>query len=52
VNRHLGVHRLICDTVVAGERWLTCACGVQTHGEDDAAVRAVFEQHPRRKARP
>jgi hypothetical protein len=53
VNRHLGVHRRISDTMVAGERWITCACGYQVHGHDDNALWAVFEQHPRQhKARP
>jgi hypothetical protein len=52
VNRHLGLHRLIADTVVAGERWLTCACGFQVAGRHEMEMRALFEQHPRRKARP
>jgi hypothetical protein len=51
VNRHLGVHRRISDTMVGGERWLTCSCGEQFHGYEDEEIWTLFEQHLSRRAR-
>lgn len=40
-----GVHYLLADAIVSGERWCTCACGQQWHGTKRSEVWAAYWRH-------